>query len=393
VKVCLIVSTFEPDTIGGQGEVVLKLQKQLLEHSVEAYVLTSGLNISGYPCTVRTGSGKRLFYVASAAYLNWIRKMKFDIINVHLESGMSLVPFLIATKCPAKIVATLHDSYLSEWRSIGRLTTFKKGTASPTVDEYVMKYLLTPVKFLGTYIDCALADRIIAVSARTRDECKTEYRIPAEKMSVIHNGVDLEEFNPQIDRTRIRNRLSLGNQPIILTVGASTIRKGIPYLLRSMASVAGKIRDAKLIVVGSMKYRRQMELLTNELGIQHNVIFPEQVERAELPFYYSACDVVAVPSISEGFPMVVLEAMASGKPVVASRVGGIPEAIQTGINGILFEPGNIPQMTHALLRLLEDDLLRKRMCLNARQIAESRYDWKQVALQYLSEFNRLLQLT
>ena len=110
----------------------------------------------------------------------------------------------------------------------------------------------------------------------------------------------------------------------------------------------------------------------------------------DLPFYYSACDIVAVPSLQEGFPVVVLEAMASGRPVVASRVGGIPEAIETGSNGILFEPGNVCELTQALVTLLDNECLRRKMGREARLVAESKYDWKKIADRYMAEFKSLL---
>jgi glycosyltransferase involved in cell wall biosynthesis len=385
----LVVSSYEPGTIGGQGEVAFKLQKNLLERSVEAYVLTSGTNVQGYPRTVRTGCGKRLFYAVSAVYLNWMRKMDFDVINVHGDSGMSLVPFLAASKCRAKIVTTLHTSHLCERRSIHRLSGFRKEHAHPTIDEYAVKYLLTPIKFFGTYIDCAVSDRIVAVSARTGEECKADYEIPEEKMSVIYNGVDLTEFNPEIARTQVRSKFSLGEKPTILAVGCSTIGKGIPYLLRSMVDVAARVPDARLIVAGSRRYEDQMRSLARDLGIQQSVVFPGLVPREEMPFYYSACDVVALPSTYEGFPVVALEAMASGRPVVASRVGGIAEAIETGSNGILFEAGNVSQLTRALITLLEDEWLRTKMGREARLVAETRYDWKKIADRYMAEFKSM----
>lgn len=376
--------------MGGQGEVVLKLQKNLLELSQEAYVITSGVNIPGYPNTLRTGGNKRLFYATSAAFLNWIRRMNFDVINVHLDSGMSLVPLLAASKCRAKIVTTLHISYLCEQHYIERLSGFCKQHANPSLDEYLVKYVLTPVKFLGTYIDCACSDRIVAVSKRTRDECSADYGIPGEKISVIYNGVDLDEFNPQLTRSRIRNKLSLGENPVVLAVGTATIRKGVQYLLRSMLDVTGKLPEARLIVVGSRRYYDQLQSLADYLGIQKRVIFLGPVAREELPFYYAACDVVAVPSTYEAFPVVVLEALASGKPVVASRVGGIPEAIEPGRNGILVDPGDTRQLSDALLTILSDDHIRDGMGRVARLDAESKYDWKKIADRYVAEFKSLL---
>ena len=390
MRVCFIVSTYEPDTTGGQGEVVLKLQKYLHDLAVDAYVFTSGPNVQGYPRTIRTRCGTRLFPPVSAAYLNWFRRMDFDVINVHQESGLGVIPFLAASKCRAKIVTTLHTSYLSESASLGKLTGFPRQHGAPNSDEFAVRYLLTPLKFFGAFLDCAASHRIVAVCVKTKEECKVHYRIPEEKISVIYNGVNLIEFNPRVDRTRIRDKYSLDDKPVVLSVGCGTIRKGIPYLLRAVRDVKVQIPDTTLIVVGPTRYGEQMLSIARDLGIQEDIIFSGKVSREELPFYYSACDIVAVPSLQEGFPVVVLEAMASGKPVVASRVGGIPEAIETGLNGILFEPGNVPQLTRALATLLEDEGLRRKMGRAARQIAETRYDWKKIAGEYMCEFKSLL---
>ena len=390
MKACFVVSTYEPDTIGGQGEVALKLQKNLQELSVETYVFTSGSHVNGYHRTIRTGCGKRLFYPVSAAHVNWFRKMDFDIINVHQESGLSIVPILAASKCRTKIVTTLHTSYLSESRALGRLAGFRTQLTAPVFDEYVVKYLLTPLKFFGTYLDCAVSDKIVAVCTNTKRECRVDYGIPEEKISVIHNGVSLTEFNPDVDRTKVRIKHSLKDDPVILSVGCGTIRKGIPYLLRSMVDVKAAFPNARLIVVGGTKYRNRLMALSRDLGVHENVIFPGMVPRKDLPFYYSACDIVAVPSLQEGFPVVVLEALASGKPVVGSCVGGIPEAIEAGKNGILVQPGNINYLRRALILLLEDDDLRRRMGRYARLVAEREFDWKEIAHRYIAEFEKLL---
>jgi glycosyltransferase involved in cell wall biosynthesis len=155
--------------------------------------------------------------------------------------------------------------------------------------------------------------------------------------------------------------------------------------------VKAQIPDVRLIVVGPTKYKKQFLSIIRDLGIEDNVILAGKVPREELPLFYSGCDVVAVPSLGgEGFPLVILEAMASGKPVIASRVGGIPEAITSGSNGILVDPGNVPQLTTALLELLGNENLRRKMGTRARLEAETKYDWKKIADQYVAEFTSIM---
>ena len=109
-----------------------------------------------------------------------------------------------------------------------------------------------------------------------------------------------------------------------------------------------------------------------------------------MPIYYSSSDVVVLPSLSENFPVVALEAMSSGKPVIASRVGGIPELVSNNKNGILVSPGNVEQMVEALLRLLENPSLRNRMGDMGRKIVEEKFDWKKIGQLYLTEFEKLV---
>jgi glycosyltransferase involved in cell wall biosynthesis len=390
MRICFIVSTYPPTTIGGQGEVVLRLRKQLADYGVEAYVFTSGATIEGYTRTKRTGCGKRLFYAVSAAYLNWFRKMDFDIVNIHGESGMCVAPFLAARKRHTKLVTTLHTCFLDESAALGAIRVDGDVIARPTVDEYLTRYLLTPVKFFGNQVDLKVADRVIAVCEKTKQECIRQHRIPAEKVSVIHNGVDLETFNPSLPREPMRERHCIGESPALLSVGCSTIRKGIFLLLRSLKDVKVMVPDVRLIVVGGTNYLSRMMSVASGLGVRENVIFAGNVPNETLPYYYSACDVMVLPSLQEGFPVVMLEAIASGKPVVASRVGGVPEGIRSGENGMLFSPGNVGELSGSILALLQNAALRKRMGEQGRRIAEKKYDWRNIGREYMREFESLV---
>jgi glycosyltransferase involved in cell wall biosynthesis len=146
----------------------------------------------------------------------------------------------------------------------------------------------------------------------------------------------------------------------------------------------------KLIVIGvHEKNRERLFLIIKNLGIIDNVILIGRVPNYAMPIYYSSSDIVLLPSLSENFPVVALEAMSSGKPIIASRVGGIPELVSNNENGILVSPGNVEQLVGALLRLLENQSLRNRLGNMGRKLVEEEYDWKKIGQLYLKEFQKI----
>jgi glycosyltransferase involved in cell wall biosynthesis len=391
VKVCIVTSTFPPNIIGGVGEVASNLQKFLTDYGVDTYVITSGQNhLQEQACVVRIPCGKTLFTPSSTVYyLRKIRKMHFDIVNIQEESGLGIAPFLFARKSQIKLVTTLHTSYIQEAIALRSLKVGEHVLASPTRTELITKYLLTPAKFFGAFVDSIIADKVIAICRKTMEDCRADFRIPQMKMSVVYNGVDIEKFTPNVEGGIIRNLYDLRNKPAILYIGRAEIRKGLLLLLWSLKGVVAEFKDVRLIIVGGHVRTEPINALLNQLGIQGNVIFAGTVQEDILPQYYSACDIVVLPSTYEGLPLIVLEGMSSGKPIVASRVGGVPEAVQDGKNGILFEPGDVTGMTKSIVFLLQNSSMRRRFGAMSREIAKERFDWRTIARQYIKEFEAL----
>lgn len=194
------------------------------------------------------------------------------------------------------------------------------------------------------------AARVVAVSG-TLGEKVVELGVPRERVVVQHNGVDSEAFQPR-DRGEARAQLGLdGGRPTILYVGNVKPEKGVADLVEAMAPLVGRHRlhDALLCVVGDGELRGPLEARVAELGVADSVRFVGRRLHDEIPHWMSACDVLCLPSYREGCPNVVIEALASGRPVVASRVGGIPELI-TGVrdNGVLVRPCDPEALADAL---------------------------------------------
>jgi glycosyltransferase involved in cell wall biosynthesis len=391
MKVCFVTNIYPPTSTGGPGEVVHNLQKYMLEQGVAAFVFTCGKSDARYPYTIRTYGGKRLFpLISPIRYLKDVHKNHFDIMNFHLESGMGIAPLLYFIRRP-KIITTLHSEHLNEAKATKRVILEGSIAATPTLEEWAVKYFLVPAKLVGTYLDISVSERIIAVSRKTKEDYLNQNQIPRDKISIIYNGVDSQRFNPKISGNQIRKTYGIRDSPLILTVGSGIILKGTVFVLYALSEIVKEFPKAKLMLIGiEPQYKKRMMPLIKRLRIQDNVILVGRVPNCEMPFYYSSSDIVMLPSISENFPVVALEAMSSGKPIVASRVGGIPEVITDNENGILVNPANVSQIIKALSRLLENRHLRDRMGGKGRSIVENRFDWKIIGKLYLKEFEKLI---
>jgi glycosyltransferase involved in cell wall biosynthesis len=194
------------------------------------------------------------------------------------------------------------------------------------------------------------ADHIIVVSNYLRRLLTMEMRIRDQKISVIDMGVNTNMFRPT-GKEEARRQLNLPlSDGIVLYVGNLYPLKGCQYLIQAMALI--KRPDRRLMMVGEGPERRHLEVLSDSLGLP--VTFVGAVPREEVPLWMSAADLLVHPTLSEGFGLVVLEALSCGLPVVASNTGGIPEQINDGVNGYLVEPADVSALAESINRCLEE---------------------------------------
>jgi len=203
------------------------------------------------------------------------------------------------------------------------------------------------------------------------------------KVVVIKNGVDTERFNPKVKGDRIKEKFKLHDCKIILFVGALTAwhrYKGLDILLEAISKLTHRDK-VRLLVVGDGVLKDEYQKLTSRLNIRDSVIFAGDVSDSELPEYYACSDMLVLPSKdrSEGFGLTLLEANASGKPVIGSAVGGIPSVIRDGYNGALVPQNNPSALSSKLAQLLEGESYRLiQMGKNGRSLSET-LDWAIVA--------------
>ncbi|MEM3824259.1 MAG: glycosyltransferase family 4 protein, partial [Candidatus Bathyarchaeia archaeon] len=169
--------------------------------------------------------------------------------------------------------------------------------------------------------------------------------------------------------------------------------KGPMFVIEAMRDISKSLKNVLLLFVGGKHPgdKFQSEIMEMAKSLPPNTIrFVENIPHLMLPDFYSAADVVVVPSLYDAFPKVVLEAMACGIPVVASDVGGIPEMVSHGRTGFLVEPCNSSRLAEALVSVLMDEDLKRRLASNAFRLVSNLYTWSNVARQVTAVYERLL---
>ena len=285
-----------------------------------------------------------------------LREEKFDIVHIH-EPFVPLLSLTALLESNSINVGTFH-AQLSKARAYWLCQPlFKRWLA----------------KLQGK----------IAVS-RAAKECVSCY-LPGD-YQIIPNGVDLDSFSPQVPPLKE----FADGKVNILSVTRFEPRKGLHYLLNAYREVKKHVPDARLIVVAPRtraSYRYKEMVKKDKLG---DVIFASSVSNSELPKYYSSADIFCSPAIAgESFGIVLLEAMASGKPIVASNIEGYNDVLSHGEEGLLVPPRDEKALAQALLSLIKDESLRQRMGTKGRIKAE-KYSWRNTAQKVMDYYITLL---
>jgi glycosyltransferase involved in cell wall biosynthesis len=198
-------------------------------------------------------------------------------------------------------------------------------------------------------------DRYIAVSEAVAKQLQQTFLIPPHKIRVIHNSIPVDRYDCEINLA-LKADLNLGSErPIVLMVARLDQQKGYPYLFEAIS----QMRDVILVIAGDGPEKASLEAQVNKLRLNDQVIFLGY--RQDIPDLLACCDVFVLSSLYEGFPLSILEAMAAGKAVVATSVGGIPEAVLDGETGILVPPGDSLALARAIQEILSDPSLSQKM--------------------------------
>lgn len=230
------------------------------------------------------------------------------------------------------------------------------------------------------------ADRVVTISQYTRGEL-IRLGVDPARIVMIYPGVDATRFQPDGEaRQRIRARHDLDDRPVLLTVARLIPRKGHDQVIEAMPLILQQVPEVAYLIVGSGPAEEHLRTLAQSRGVAERVIFAGAVSDEDLPAYYNAADLFLMPNREEGgdvegFGIVFLEANACGKPVIGGRSGGAVDAVTDGETGYLVAPYSSEAIAEAVVRLLTDSALARRMGERGRERVQREFSWERAAQQ------------
>ena len=383
MNIAIFASAFHP-SLGGVEELVRQLAHALIRRGHQVIVVTNRWprdlpladeyeGIPVYRLALRSPNPEQPWSRQTAMYkltragvnrqaIDALKARGIEVLHVQCVSGNAEHALLAKYALDLPLMVTLQGELTMDSGGLYERSGWARGIMTDSLRE---------------------AEVVTACSGQTLQEAETFYRHPfGERGQVIYNGIHLSEFEGVAPYEHQR--------PYMLAIGRHVPQKGFDILLRAYALLRAQLPDAPdLILAGDGDERSTLEQLSGELGLAGTAHFVGRAERAKTVSLFASCAFFVLPSRHEPFGIVNLEAMASGKAVVATRVGGVPEFVSDEQEGLLVPPADPEAMAAALLRLCRDPQLAARLGKAGRRKARD-FDWDAIAELYEAGYERAL---
>jgi glycosyltransferase involved in cell wall biosynthesis len=338
-------------------------EKARCENSLLLFYNVHVPNVEFYERARRRGLSVRMVHCKGRADWRAVRQIEeyiqedeVDLVHTHGYKA-DLYGYLAAWRCHKPVVATCHN-----W--VG-------GTAALGIYNHLDRMALKKFNALAAVSD-AVAQRLLA------------FGVPPEKIKTIANGIDVTVFERAQPLPLLKDEGSI----VVGVVARLDLQKGFEYLLRAARELCKMFPGLKIVIAGEGPDRSAIEEMIEQYGLQSSVVLAGQ--QSNMPAVYAAMDIFVLPSLNEGLPMTVLEAMAASKPVIATSVGAIPSVIRDGETGLLVAPKDSEGLRNAVASLLNDPGRRKRLGDQAHAWVSQNYTSEAMALKYREMYEEVL---
>ena len=296
-----------------------------------------------------------------------IKKERIDVIHTHWIIPNGLIGAFCKKFFGIRHVLTIHAAGLFALERI----PFKKNIANFIVNNS------NEITVVSSYIK----ERLINVVS------SSQRRVLNDKLKIIPMGVHVELYQKETNVNHLKSNYNILSKFSLLFIGRLAEKKGVKFLIKAMAKISLINKDVTLIICGDGPLRKELEQQVNDIKLGDFVRFTGYIADNEKLDYLKLSDILIVPSIvtesgdTEGLPVVILEGLAAGKPIIASDVSGVKDVIMDGVNGFLVEQKNTEQIVDKVLRLLSNTELMAKVSKRGIDTAEG-YDWKTIGGKY-----------
>lgn len=388
MKILQVVDDFPP-CIAGDGIHVHQISKELAKrgHDVTVFTTVQSIN-SSYVYTEKNRSVqaqeanmitpseqertdgvrvKRFRPLFRASYFSFssqlctaILKGDFDLVHIHRYFSLHSCPAMLMSKLKGRpIIFTPHSATIREQKGI--LATLIKKTFDCTCGRYLIR-----------------SPNILIALTQDNIRDYLELGAEADKIRLVPNGIDLGKFRHLPDSSRFEKKYEITGE-VVLFVGRLVKYKGVHYLLQIAPKILEEFPKTKFVIVGpDYGYKNELLKLVTTLGLQKSVVFTGAISDSELLEAYAAANVLAFPSIHEGFGLVLLEAMACRKPIVTWKTSAMQYIVEDQESGILVNPWNLEDFAQSIISLLSNKKLARDMGEKGKKTVEGKFEWKSV---------------
>jgi len=384
MRICFFIERFLPYIGGGQIH-LLELSRAMSKKNVDVQIITDkhggcpnhefceGFEVHrvGFPAKM-----KREFKIFPYIFSSFDRVLeidhltKIDLIHSHITFGAFASHFSkIVMRQPHLL--TVHGLYADVFKS-----------SYPDHPNFFQKMIERSILRLP-YV------KIICVSEALSRQLHS-MGVPDHKLAVVSNGVDVERFNPDVE-SLVKSRLGIENYFLVSFFGRLWPVKGIEFLIRAVPEVTSRISNVKFLIVGDGPQKRYLRRMVHDMNVEDSVIFRDRVEYDSMHVFLRGSDAVVLPSLMEGLPLIALEAMACGTPVIATSVGGTPEIVKDGETGVLVKPYSAGCLAAGIISLYGNDSLRNHISAEGLKLVRGRYTWSTIAERTISLYNSVLE--
>ena len=360
------------DRKNGGGSYTKERMEQLFDHRVRIEVISEARENFRYNAAFQVAVLRRL--------PRMVREEGFDLVHSQ-HAHMPDLLYRRFNRSPP-VVRTVHSTIAQQRAGIGAAEQF--GGKLEASENW--QIALEPFLRSAEWITLRDSDQIVAVSHFIEEElCRLGIR--REEIRVVYNGVRVDQFRP--DARAPSTATSANHGPLVLYSGRPTLLKGIGVLIDALPAILREVPSAHFAFAGGSEAEFRSLTQGRNLPMEH-IHLLGKLRYDELPGVYASADVAVAPSFRDNVPFWILEAMSSGLPVVASRVGGIPELVSDGKTGVLVPPGSPEALAAALIPLLRDPTARRELGHAARNSVLERFNWARTATETLELYRATL---